>query len=250
MPTISNKSSEVRREIRSTFDFISADYDKLRGRVWEDLTEFTVESLFSPKPRRDSLVLDLACGNARHAIYFAERYRVKSIAIDFSNQLLKLARVRVGSSKLERTVALINGEASNVPLRNQSVDNVLYIAAIHHLPTAEERLKSMKEISRILLAKRRAVVTVWRKWQRRFTLHFVMKYLRHPCGEGGGGELGDIYIPWKSGHGTASVFRFYHLFSERELRKLVSQAGFKMLRISKSSKKAGEGSFFVSIEKK
>jgi ubiquinone/menaquinone biosynthesis C-methylase UbiE len=244
------KSSEIKREVRSTFDFISSDYDKLRSRIWEDLTEFTVESLFSPKPSGESLVLDLACGNARHAIYFAERYHARSIAIDFSAQLLKLAKTRVKSSKLESVVALINGDASNIPLRNSSIKDVLYIAAIHHLPTASDRLKSMQEISRILCIKGRGVVTVWRKWQRRFALHFMKKHLRHPLGGKAEGRLGDIYIPWKSGHGVSSVFRFYHLFSKRELKRIASGAGFRILKISKSSKKAGEGSFFVSIEKK
>jgi ubiquinone/menaquinone biosynthesis C-methylase UbiE len=246
----SSKTSEVKREVRSTFDFISYDYDKLRSRIWEDLSEFTAESLFSPKPSRDHLVLDLACGNARHAIYFTQKHQLRSVAIDFSSQLLRLAKNRVKSSRLECMVALINGDASNIPLRNRSINDVLYIAAIHHLPTASDRLRSMQEISRILSVRGRAVLTVWRKWQRRFASHFIKKHLRHPLGGKAEGELGDIYIPWKSGHGTTSVSRFYHLFSNRELRKLVSRAGFKVLRISKSSQKAGEGSLFASIERK
>ena len=250
MLATSSRSSEVKREVRSTFDFISYDYDKLRSRIWEDLTEFTTESIFSPKPTRDNLVLDLACGNARHAIYLTEKYQLRSIAIDFSAQLLKLARKRVKSSKLEYMVALINGDSSNLPLRNGSIKDVLYVAAIHHLPTVSERLKSIEEISRILSVRGRAVLTVWRKWQRRFASHFIKKHLRHPLGGNVEGELGDIYIPWKSGHGTTSVSRFYHLFSRRELRKLLSKGGFKIIKISKSSRKAGEGSFFASIEKK
>lgn len=250
MPATSRKTIEIKREVRSTFDFISYDYDKLRSRIWEDLTEFTTESLFSPEPSRDNLILDLACGNARHAIYFTEKNHIRSVAIDFSTALLNLAKKRIKSSNLERMVALINGDASEIPLRQKSVSDVLYIAAIHHLPTASGRLKSMQEISRILTARGRAVVTVWRKWQRRFASHFIKKHLRHPLGGKAKGELGDIYIPWKSGHGTTSVSRFYHLFSRRELRKLLSKGGFKIIKISKSSKKAGEGSFFAYIEKK
>ena len=250
MPTPSRKIREIKREVRSTFDFISYDYDKLRGRIWEDLTEFTTESLFWPRPNRNSLILDLACGNARHAIYFAEKNQIRSVAIDFSAQLLGLAKKRVNSSNLGRTVALINGDASEIPLRQKSVNNVLYIAAIHHLPTASERLKSMQEISRILDRKGRAVVTVWRKWQRRFAPHFIKTHLRHPFGGRAEEDLGDIYIPWKSSHGATSVSRFYHLFSNRELKKLLTSGGFKIIQISKSSKKAGEGSFFASIGKK
>jgi tRNA (uracil-5-)-methyltransferase TRM9 len=245
-----NDSSTVKREVRSTFDFISHDYDKLRSRVWGDLTEFATESLFTPKPGKDNLILDLACGNARHAIYFSEKYQLRSVAVDFSVQLLKLARNRVTLSKTEDVVALVNGDASSIPLRNHIINDVLYIAAIHHLPTASERLRSMQEISGILTARGRAVVTVWRKWQRRFFSHFIRRHLRHPLGGESNGWIGDKYIPWKSGHGATSVSRFYHLFSKRELRKLIMRAGFKIVRISKSSKKASEGSFFASIEKK
>lgn len=243
-------SSTVKREVRSTFDFISYDYDKLRSRIWEDLTEFTTESLFTPNPSKDNLILDLACGNARHAIYFSEKHQLRSIAIDFSAQLLTLAKDRVTLSKMGRMVALINGDASNIPLRNHTINDVLYIAAIHHLPTASERLKSMQEISRILTVRGRAVVTVWRKWQRRFASYFIKRHLRHPLGGRSNGWIGDKYIPWKSGHGATSVSRFYHLFSKRELKRLLTKAGFKIVRISKSSKKAGEGGFFASIEKK
>jgi ubiquinone/menaquinone biosynthesis C-methylase UbiE len=243
-------SSTVKREVRSTFDFISYDYDKLRSCIWEDLTEFTTESLFTPNPSKDNLILDLACGNARHAIYFSEKHRLRSIAIDFSAQLLTLAKDRVTLSKMGRIVGLINGDASNIPLRNHTINDVLYIAAIHHLPTASERLKSMKEISRILTVRGRAVVTVWRKWQRRFASYFIKRHLRHPLGGISNGWIGDKYIPWKSGHGATSVSRFYHLFSKRELKRLLTKAGFKIVKISKSSKKAGEGSFFASIEKK
>jgi ubiquinone/menaquinone biosynthesis C-methylase UbiE len=250
MPATSRKTIEIKREVRSTFDFISYDYDKLRSRIWEDLTEFTTESLFSPVPSRDNLILDLACGNARHAIYFTEKNQIRSVAIDFSAQLLNLAKKRLKSSNLERMVALINGDASYIPLRQGSVNNVLYIAAIHHLPTASDRLKSMREISRILGYRGRAVVTVWRKWQRRFAPYFIRRHLRHPLGGRADEDLGDIYIPWKSGHGATSVSRFYHLFSKRELKKLSSKVGFRIIKISKSSKKAGEGSLFASVEKK
>jgi ubiquinone/menaquinone biosynthesis C-methylase UbiE len=249
MPPTRRNTSEVKREVRSTFDFISVDYDKLRNRVWEDLTEFTREALFTSPQTKDSLILDLACGNARHAIYFTEKNLVTSVAIDFSSQLLNLAKKRIRSSNLEHTVALINADATDIPLKQESVNDVLFIAAIHHLPTASERLKSMREISRILCPRGRAVVTVWRKWQRRFATYYVKRHFKHSFDKAEE-DLGDIRIPWKSGHGETSVARFYHLFSKRELEKLLSESGFKTIRICKSSKKAGEGSFFASVEKR
>jgi ubiquinone/menaquinone biosynthesis C-methylase UbiE len=250
MPPSFKETGEVKREVRSTFDFISYDYDKLRGRIWEDLADFTTESLFLPKPSRDSLVVDLAGGNARHAIYFTEKNEVRSVAIDFSTQLLSLAKKRVDSSNMRHMVALIDADVSEIPIRQESANDVLFIAAIHHLPTATERLKSMQETRRILVHGGRGVVTVWRKWQRRFVRYFVGRYLRHPLGGKATEDLGDIHIPWKSGHGATSVSRFYHLFSKRELKKLLSKSGFRIIKISKSSKKAGEGAFFASIEKK
>jgi ubiquinone/menaquinone biosynthesis C-methylase UbiE len=250
MPASSKEIGEVKKEVRSTFDFISYDYDKLRGRIWEDLADFTSESLFLPKPSRDSLIVDLASGNARHAIYFTEKNEIRSVAIDFSTQLLSLAKKRVNSSNMRHMVALINADVTEIPLREESASDVLFVAAVHHLPTATERLKSMQETRRILFHGGRGVVTVWRKWQRRFARYFLGRHLRHLLGGKVDEDLGDIYIPWKSGHGATSVSRFYHLFSKRELEKLMSKSGFRIIKISKSSKKAGEGSFFTSIEKK
>jgi len=240
----------LKRNVRSTFDFISSDYDKLRSRIWEDLIEFTTESLFLPKRSKDERILDLACGNARHAMYFAEKYQLSGIAIDFSTQLLRLAKKRIKASKQEHMIALINSDASRIPLKPHSVNASLYIAAIHHLPTTTERAESLREISRTLIGRGRAVVTVWRKWQRRFASHFLKERLKRLMGHGIEGEFGDIYIPWGSNHGDSSALRFYHLFSKRESKKLVSEAGFSLIKIVKSSKKAGEGSFFMCIEKK
>lgn len=250
MPASPNKSSVVKREVRSTFDFISSDYDSLRGRVWEDLAEFARETLFSPRPCEGEVILDLACGNARHATYFSENYRVRGIAIDFSMGLLKLAKRRIRASKMEHMVALINGDASRIPLRNRSIYAALYIAAIHHLPTTAERVASLREISRVLVHDGRSVVTFWRKWQRRFISHFLKERLGRLIGRSHEGEFGDIHIPWRSDHGATSALRFYHLFSKRETERLLSEAGFKLIRISKSSKKAVEGSFFICVQKK
>jgi tRNA (uracil-5-)-methyltransferase TRM9 len=250
MASTSSRVSEVKREVRSTFDFISSDYDNLRSRIWEDLIEFTTDSLCLPKRKRDEKILDLACGNARHAIYFAEKYQLRGIALDFSTQLLRLASRRIRTSKQDHMVALINGDASRIPLRRHSVDATLYIAAIHHLPTNAERLESLLEISRTLVNHGRAVVTVWRRWQRKFASHFLKERLKRLVGRGSGGEFGDIYIPWGSNHGVSSVLRFYHLFSKGESKKLVSKARFRLMRISKSSKKAGEAGFFICVEKK
>jgi ubiquinone/menaquinone biosynthesis C-methylase UbiE len=157
---------------------------------------------------------------------------------------------KIKASKAEHMVALINGDASRIPLRNCSVDATLYIAAIHHLPTTSERVASLREISRTLIRNGRAVVTVWRKWQRRFASHFIKDRLSRVLRHGSKGEFGDIHIPWGSDHGATSAFRFYHLFSKRESERLISKAGFELIRITKSSKKAVEGSFFICIEKK
>jgi len=250
MAISSSKASEVKREVRSTFDFISSDYDKLRSRIWEDLIEFITDSLYLPKRKKNGQILDLACGNARHAIYFAEKCNLRGVAIDFSIQLLKLANKRIKASKQEHMIGLINSDASRIPLRYQSVDAALYIAAIHHLPTTAERLESLREISRTLIKRGRAVLTVWRRWQKRFASHFLKERLKRSVGRGSEGEFGDIYIPWGSDHGASSVLRFYHLFSKGESKKLIFKAGFRLIRISKSSKKAGEASFFICIEKK
>jgi ubiquinone/menaquinone biosynthesis C-methylase UbiE len=90
----------------------------------------------------DALVLDLGCGAGTYCRFLRKRgFRV--IGLDYSFPMLKRAQTLQGDGEIQ----LLNGEAYNLPLSNQSVDVVVCIGI---LQTLTDEKKAIREIHRIL----------------------------------------------------------------------------------------------------
>ena len=99
----------------------------------------------------------------------------------------------------------------SLPYRDSSFDFVISIAVIHHFSTGERRIDAVRELCRVLRPGGKLLIFVWALEQTG-----KRKYNHQ-----------DVFVPWKLRKSTEStseeVFqRFYHLFSENELKTLVS----------------------------
>ena len=81
---------------------------------------------------------------------------------------------------------------------------------LHHIEKAKAREKSLKEMYRVLKPKGIAFITVWNKLQWKF--FFKPK---------------DDYIGWTIKGKT--YYRYYHFFSYWELKRLLKEAGFRII---------------------
>jgi tRNA (uracil-5-)-methyltransferase TRM9 len=198
----------TRREVARTFDAIADEFDRTRERPWPEAAEF-IDSL---PPR--SAVVDLGCGNGRHAEYLAEKgHRV--VGLDASGRLLAIARHRVPRA------AFIRGDLCALPFRDRAFTAAIAVASIHHLPSEAERIDAMREIARVLRPGGRAFVTAWALEQPRF--HERLKDRTDP---------GDAWVPWRAG--GKEVPRFYHLFADGELRDLILKSGLSVEKYFRS----------------
>lgn len=193
--------------IRATYERIAASFASTRRESWPEVRTF-IDSL--PPACR---VLDVGCGNGRHAKVLAECGH-RAIALDFSRKLLTIGRRDVSGSGSPARIAWVEGEATRMPLRTGSVDACVCVALLHHLPDAEDRIAALGEMRRILRPGSPAFISVWARDQMRFE---AVPGARP-------GEDGDVEIPWKMPDGT-SVPRFYHLFREGELERIIIEAG-------------------------
>jgi len=157
---------------------------------------------------------------------------------------LKITQEKLIENNLEN-VDLVHSDAVNIPLNENSVDAVLFIAALHNIPQRYRRIKALKEINRILKPNGNAIISVWSRWQDKFRQHFLRKCLTNVDRN----EFGDIDVYWRQ-HGL-NIPRFYHLYSKRELKQDLEQAGFKILElegIKYFSKKFNDNYFAVVIK--
>src|SRR5688572_28115203 len=117
---------------REVWTAIADSFDRTRQRPWPHVAAF-LDAL----PRR-SRVLDLMCGNGRHA-KAAAALGHQVVALDWSAPLLARS---AGDRVLADAVAL--------PLRDASVDACVFAAGLHGLPSAEGRAACLRELRRVL----------------------------------------------------------------------------------------------------
>lgn len=186
-----------RRGVRRTYDRIADHFDETRASPWPEVADF-LDSV-DPVAR----ALDLGCGNGRHAELLSGVAR-ETYCLDASASLLGIARERTGES-----VTPIQGDAGRLPLRDGTIDVAVYVATLHHLPSREARVASLRELARVLRPGGRALVSVWSTAHDRFDAE----------------EGFDTTIDWTLPDGEP-VPRYYHIYDSDEFEADVSAAGF------------------------
>jgi SAM-dependent methyltransferase len=94
-------------------------------------------------------VLDLGCGNGRHAIYFA-RQGFKAAGIDVSEQAIEWARAWAKRENLD--IDFRTGNIENLPFEDKTFDVVVSHGVLDHVHMETAR-KAAEEVHRILRPK-------------------------------------------------------------------------------------------------
>ena len=204
-------ASPTKAAVRATYERIAEPFAASRAEPWPEVLSFTT----SLPP--DARVVDVGCGNGRHARALAAAgHRV--VAVDFAHNLLVIGR-RGSRGRLWGTSILwVQGDAAWLPVRDGSMDAALCVAVLHHLPTAEERVRALRELRRVLVSRGRLFVSVWAMDQPRFRK--AVEARRHLPAD----VRGDVEVPWTLPDGVV-VPRYYHLFQEGELEELIIESG-------------------------
>ena len=220
-----------------TWNTIAKSFDQTRRIPWKECLDF-IEKLAN-----ESIVADIGCGNGRHLIPCAKHCK-KVIGVDLSKQLLDIVKEKLASEKI-KNVRLIHADATKIPIEDRSVDAVLYIASLHNLKGRNNRIKSLKEVKRILKKGGTAQISVWSRWQDKYRKQFFKKWFT-PKGDA---EFGDIDIYWRQ-HGL-NIPRFYHLYSKKEFEKDLIDAGFNIIEVTdiKMHSKRYVDNYFAVIKK-
>ena len=230
---------DFRIKIKETFDQISKLYDRVRSQPWKDLIHFIEEHHFLDEC--DS-ILDVGCANGRHTNYMAD-YCNFSVGLELSNELLTIAK----SNSKKANIFFINGDAVYLPFRENIFSKIIYIATLHHISTNKQREHSISELKRVLCPTGKAIITVWRRFQERFFIIFLIDFLFLTF-KSKGLEFGDILVPWRGQNKQIIANRFYHLFTMMEMKKILKKTGLKLLECKFFSGKSGKDNIIALIE--
>lgn len=243
---------------KQSYDFFAEDYHNKRRYHWRDLEVFLRE-LDEKESQFCGYNLDLGCANGRNFNLFLKADN-RLVGIDNSQELLKLTRERLKEQNLSPTVNsksvnLILSDLEALPIRGNVIANIFSIATIHHIKENIQRKNVMAQIYRIMRNNGFLVLTVWRRYQKKYRNYFIYdKIKRHflpnykKTQENSGlREYGDKYIPWTLSNRNFTYNRYYHFFSNKEIKKLL-----KNYEIKAMLKKGGpykKDNFFILAQK-
>jgi len=162
---------------------------------------------------RQGRLLNVGCAHGPDFIPFKNSFEL--YGVDFSPKMIELARKY--ADKYKFSVNLVEADARNLPYADDSFDCAIAVATYHHIEDNEERLQALRDLRRVLKPGGEAFITVWNRWQPRFWL-----------------KTKNVLVPWRSKDKT--LYRYYYLFSHRELEGLTRKAGFEVVSSSPESK--------------
>ncbi len=196
------------------YDAIAVAFSETRGMAGETI------QIFADQILDDARVLDVGCGNGRFLDAFQGR-NIDYTGLDVSSRMIAQAEARNKGVSIPHR--FIVGDMLALPFPDASFNAVTEISALHHIPSDMLRSQAVREFARVLKPGGHLFLTDWNLWQPRmivryklWNLIFGWAHLWH--------DRRDVYVRWKRGV-DHPIDRYIHVFTKREVRKLLSAAG-------------------------
>ena len=205
-------TQKILQQTKDNYNAISEGWDQTRQNLWQGFDDFL------PYIKSGDKVLDVGCGNGRLVKLF-NNVNVSYTGVDNSQNLLNIAKKNFPEHKF------LDGSALDLPFPDNSFDKILFIAVLHHIPSAALRQKALKEIYRVLKPGGFIFIMNWHYSSPKFRSMLTKFTLAKIIGKS---ELdfGDVYIGW----GNTEIKRYVHIFTKAEMKKLLKSSGFKVVK--------------------
>jgi ubiquinone/menaquinone biosynthesis C-methylase UbiE len=198
--------------IEKTKDYFDKNVESFSGsrkELWPELEE--LKKYIKDGER----VLDLGCGNGRLFELFQGR-NIEYIGVDFSEKLIEKAREKYGEH-------FQIADMFSLPFSDNYFDSVWSIAVFHHIPSEVLRLKTLIEVKRVLKPGGKIIMTCWNLYQPQY-LKLLFKFTLCKIFGLNKMDFKDVLVPW----GKTGIYRYYHAFTKKELKKLFEKSGLKI----------------------
>lgn len=166
-------------------------------------------------------ILDLGCGSGRH---FKKSKQTEFYGTDISQKMLDIAETKNIAIELKKS------PADKIPYPDDFFESAIYIATLQCVHLKEKRIKSLKELYRVLKPKSKTLISVINKNHKRVKNKLT--------------KTKEVQIPWTCN--GKKIPRYYYIYNKTELEKQLKQAKFKII---KSWEDNHFNNIFVIIEK-
>lgn len=129
-------------------------------------------------------ILDLGCGEGRHAHAFYANHNLHVIALDRDPECVKKTKAGFktyfsGPAKKDSSWTVLEGDCQKLPMPDGSLDVVCCSEVLEHLPDYESALK---EMHRVLHSDGTLAISVPRSWPERICWILSPEYSKDPGG--------------------------------------------------------------------
>jgi tRNA (uracil-5-)-methyltransferase TRM9 len=210
---MSQDDVRIIHKTREDYNRIAQYFSNTREQAWPEF------KYFSSLIKDGQNILDWGCGNGRLVLCLKDK-KVKYFGIDQSLGLIKIARKKFVDEIKNGRVKFFCTASKSKNFAPNFFDLVFIIASLFHLPSEESRLGLLQKIYKEMKVGGRLVVMVWNlasDWAK-----VKAKKDWKKIGKS------DFLIPWKNPQGELLAERYYHHFTEVELKDLLKKAGFKV----------------------
>lgn len=219
------RNKELLEIVKNNYEAIAFEFDSTRNKVlWPTLIEY------ANKVKSGESVLDVGCGNGRLLRAFDGK-EVKYLGVDNSANLIEAAKTNIRNQQNEREF-LVADILDLDKVKVNGFDWVYCIAVIHHLPSEELQIKALKNLKAKINNTGKIVLSVWRPWGNKKLVNVLLKTIwlkitgRHKYG------WNDLVFEWKNNQSL----RYYHLFTRRELMRIIKKSGLELLEFHKEQR--------------
>ncbi len=96
--------------------------------------------------KKDTVLLDLACGTGRSSLKLVESYPINVLGVDISFLMLKKYLSKLDKINKAGELLLIKGEASSLPIKDNSINNCITLALFHLTENYKEIIENIKRV--------------------------------------------------------------------------------------------------------
>ncbi len=212
------------------FNEIADDYALKRNKPWKALITF-MNNVKDKRHQFKGICLDMGCANGRNFELFSKEDS-HVVGLDNSWKFMKIAQKRIKDNpninlRNKYHIHLLQADMKGLPIRKESIQNIFCIASFHHVESEPLRLSVMTQIFEVLQVNGHCLMTVWRRWQKKYKKYFFYEIIKRILVPGysrkqkkrGLPDFGDQKIPWVVNKEKITIYRFYHFFSKKEIKR-------------------------------
>jgi ubiquinone/menaquinone biosynthesis C-methylase UbiE len=130
------------------FDAQSArEYAEIAQTVFAPIYPVIAEQILKKCRKTEGICMDVGCGPASLGVALARMTSLKIFGLDYSGEILALARKNLSSQGMDNRIDLIEGDIHHIPFRPESADLVVSRGSLGFW---KEQAVAFKEIHRVL----------------------------------------------------------------------------------------------------